>query len=482
MTKKMKTLLCVILSVFTTISIYAQSIEISRYEGKMKPHKTLHEISPLLHADDIGTGYYEYYESENGRILHGQYKYIHESQFLNIIGTLSKKQIIAEGKFSDGKLEGPWSIYEYFPETKNTGNHFTFVCHQGKFSGPVSIVHSEIMYSYEFTAEIYDELFKDKFRFYAYPTGIIVPEGEWPTCTLVGQFDENGMATGKWISTGTDLDLPETYTLIFEGGLLRKLSIFDESVGESRVTYHNTGKLKYLGDQEYLLRYDGELIDDVVGIGSGAPSSCRSPFGTIENCIVQMGNNIPGDLDDVFKDLAKYLRFKCPFRSIGGSRSGSWYWNEYALMDELEKEYINNYKESVKDSVFRGGHGYDFEAKEVLDRIVQELSQTIDAKVKGEVVYDLYVNAEGGLDSLKNIRVVDCKKAQLVQEIMERELPARALESVKFSPHKVYVPKPKNSYPVSPKLMGRVPNWEPMATPVKIPVKYKTQYSSYFKN
>lgn len=194
---------CTILSILIATTICAQPVK--RYEGKMKPHASLTKLSTLLNSEHIGNGYYDYYEMDGRRVLHGDYSYESENK-LQI-----NYSVVAKGKFVNGEPEGEWIIFEYHPYYGSKGNSMKFTCQQGKLYGHISLFYKDVPYQTRFDAVIYNDILVGDFSHYT--------EKSWgdtnKTLYLKGRFDDMGWATGNWITYGENHDLPQTYTISF---------------------------------------------------------------------------------------------------------------------------------------------------------------------------------------------------------------------------------------------------------------------------
>lgn len=427
---------CTVLSILIATTISAQPIK--RYEGKMKPHTSLTKFSKLLHSDDTGSGYYEYYEVDGGRILNGDY-YL-EVEHYGI-------STIVKGKFVNGSPEDQWTIYD-LDIFGLVVDAMTFTCHQGKLYGPISIYHTNI-YQMKFDGEIYDDILVGDFSLHIEHNFIDVHK----TSNIEGQFDDMGRATGIWTSSGENGGLPLTYTTSFEKGVLRKIKVFDESTGESNEVYNNDNEIRLLGNKDYII-----IDNSVHSLDIGYPSETK--YGKPRPGFASFGSESISDLGLVFAELSKVCPLKAPFRKEGASYD---YEGTKLYYNELQKQYIDEYKESIRSYAFPRMFWNDTDSNEtqMLDEIVQSVSQRIAERVKGTVRYDLYVNSDGCVDSLVNIRIFDCKKPEIVLEAMKMELQDRVKESnIKFKPYMQTVPK----------------------TEVRVPVNFIKSHSSYFNN
>lgn len=446
----MKNIVILILCFIPSL-IHAQEIKV--YEGELYLHKTIHQSVVNKHYDCSfrsefsGRGKYHYYESDGKRVLHGDYFYQRENCYL-------------KGAFKHGNMDGVWELgfnnKNYIGIVPPFYQRFTYK--DGEICGSFEIYHSLVkslcsspdgnwdiwdISSYKrIRAEIKDSIFVGTYL------GETIHADYKKSHT--GQFDKNGWATGNWINKFEGKNRSGVIeTKEYEKGVLQRTTLYQDWLGETEVKYENMDEILNINGQEIVLNnsknigvynsqyYNYEDGYDILLV--------REPWSG-DDCITRM-------------KLRNY-----PFRVFSYDQNAAYIYDSYCK--EIERErYINQYTESVKDKVFHLPYGVY--PKWGFDDIVQEISRKFEKRLKGIVKCEVIVNAEGIITEITELKVYDCKKSEIVENLMWKELPEKILGmKVDQYFHAIPAPtKPSSGYS----------NREESDTwpEIKIPVNYK---------
>ena len=449
-----KTLILIFL--FLTTLISAQELKV--YEGELYLHKVIYESVVNNHchcgfsSEFSRTGSYHYYESEGKRILHGDYIIRSGAKYL-------------KGAFKHGKMDGIWELG--FDKGLYTGmvppfyQRFTYV--DGEIYGPFEIYHSfkfngklyeaSNIYEYKYIrANINDSRFVGEY--YGETVGTYRRYNDELVSfkkTHTGQFDEEGWATGEWVNTTTEQRKGVSGTIEtkeYKKGILQKTTKYQDWLGEIEVKYENTDEVLNINGQEIVLRkndvgiYNYKTKGDILLVREGGYS------------------------DEYYTQIE--LR-NYPFREYSYDQNASYLYDAYCK--ELEqKRYIDEYTESVKDKIFHLPYGTY--PKWSIPEIIQEITCKLEKRHKGSVRCRVIVNAEGIITEITELAVFNCKKSEIVQQLLEEELPGRII-GMKVEQYFHAIPAPKEQTPSNRYKQEEVSTWKE----VKIPVKYT--YTAY---
>ena len=220
----MKYYLSFLLFISTSLCLLGQDIK--EYRGKMKMQEPVNQY--ILDAN--GTGYYQYYLSEEGkRVKHGKYEFTSEGNTATVIG-----------QFKDGKKTGLWTI---------------------KYGLAIESLTEDVNYGFNISFNYCDDLLNGKGLYEAFWKGSSFKANEfsigrigygvhwivqcsfkdnhfdgrivfsWPDrkdLTLTGQFDDQGLADGVWEYT----DAPISQCFVYKHGIRDKAYQYDDSTGD----------------------------------------------------------------------------------------------------------------------------------------------------------------------------------------------------------------------------------------------------------
>ncbi len=220
----MRFFLSLLLSISTSFCMLGQDIK--EYRGKMKMQEPV--IQYVLDAS--GTGYYQYYLSEEGkRVKHGKYEFTSEGNTAIVVG-----------QFKDGKKTGLWTI---------------------KYGLAIESITQDFSYGFNISLNYSDDYLNGKCRYEVFWGGSSFKANEfnvgrvgygdhwivqcsfkdnhldgkilfsWPArkdLTLTGQFDEKGLADGVWEYT----DVPVSQYFAYKHGIRDNAYQYEDSTGE----------------------------------------------------------------------------------------------------------------------------------------------------------------------------------------------------------------------------------------------------------
>lgn len=351
---------------------------------------------------------YNYYQGDNTRIWHGKFSLKKvEDKFTGWHnGTIT-------GSFQNGEKTGTWKFTERNAMHANTHNKNIIVnFKEDKLDGQFRIITDWVELNGLFVDDhLVDTLyiiFRDKKYVKATrPAKYIYSEKAY--ARLI--FDRNGLADGCWIFTNKSKS--ERFDYFFKSGVLNLSRKYDDSTGETTVTYKNPQSNSYDFNNN---SFDIKRVESLGG---------RFPYATPWN----NSDLFEQDSEGLLRDLINLLN---EVNIMNGKNEDSWLpFAKYTMKQSYgSSERIDNGDDTILDEAdempsFPGGPAA---LQLYLNNNVIYPSEAAENGVEGRVIVSFVVEKDGSISNVTVARSADAsldKEAVRVVKSMPKWTPGK---------------------------------------------------------